>query len=228
MKSAHERISIRPTERGLVGFSWQNDLFFYRVCPFGATFSAHWWSRLGGMLLRMCHQLTYLSHSGQLYVDDFIFSQSAKILPVTACLLFLFFQALSVPLSWKKCELSHSINWIGWRFNFTSGIITIPQEKMTKFRKLISQMIDHRRVPLKILQRFAGLYLWITQIYPNMRIWLHYFYMEMHSVPATQFSLDPGGWQDFLQCLKDDLTFARRPANTSIPVGSKLRLNIRK
>ena len=222
IKSAHKRISIRPTERGLVGFSWQGDLFFYRVCPFGATFSAHWWSRLGGMLLRICHQLIYISHSGQLYVDDFIFSQSSKVLPVTACLLFLFFQALNVPLSWKKCELSHSINWIGWRFNFTSGIVTIPPEKMTKLRKLISQMVDHRRIPLKILQRFVGLAMWITQLYPNMRIWLHYFYKDMHSVPATQFSLDPGDWQDFLSCLNNDLTFARRPDNTAIPVGSKL------
>ena len=222
VKSAHKRISIRPSERGLVGFSWKGDLFFYRVCPFGATFSARWWSRLGGLLLRLCHQLIYISHSGQLYVDDFIFSQSAKILPVTACLLFLFFQSLNVPLSWKKCELSHSINWIGWRVNFTSGIITIPSDKMTKLRKLISQMIDHRRIPLKVLQRFVGLAMWITQIYPHMRIWLHYFYMDMHSVPATQFSLDPGDWQDFLSCLNDDLTFKSRPNNTAIPVGGKL------
>ena len=46
IKSAHKHIAIRPSERGLVGFSWQNRLHFYRVCPFGATFSAHWWSRL--------------------------------------------------------------------------------------------------------------------------------------------------------------------------------------
>ena len=44
----------------------------------------------------------------------------------------------------------------------------------------------------------------------------------MHSVPATQFSLDPGDWQDFLSCLNDDLTFTSRPNNTAIPVGGKL------
>jgi len=93
---------------------------------------------------------------------------------------------------------------------------------MTKLRKLISQMMEHRRIPLKVLQRFVGLAMWITQIYPHMRIWLHYFYMDMHSVPATQFSLDPGDWQDFLSCLKDDLTFASRSNNTAIPVGGKL------
>ena len=57
---------------------------------------------VASVLLRLCHQLIYISHSGQLYVDDFIFSQSAKILPVTARLLFLFFQSLNVPLSWKN------------------------------------------------------------------------------------------------------------------------------
>ena len=222
IKSAHKRIAIRPSERGLVGFSWQNELYFYRVCPFGATFSAHWWSRLGGVILRLCHQLIYISHSGQLYVDDFIFSQSATVLPATACLLFLFFQAMNIPISWRKCELSHSINWIGWRFNFTSGIITIPVEKISKLRKLILSLKNHKRVPLKILQKFVGLAMWITQLFPNMRIWLHYFYIDMHSVPATQFSVDPGNWHDFLQCLSENLTFERQPSNTAIPIGGKL------
>ena len=174
MKSAHKRISIRPSEH-----SWllleRGSLFLPGLPVRGYVFCSLVVSSWRTILLRLCHQLIYISHSGQLYVDDFIFSQSAKILPVTACLLFLFFQSLNVPLSWKKCELSHSINWIGWRFNFTFGIITIPSDKMTKLRKLISQMTDHKRIPLKVLQRFVGLAMWITQIYPHMRIWLHDF-----------------------------------------------------
>ena len=32
IKAAHKRVAIRQSERGLVGFSWQNRLHFYRVC----------------------------------------------------------------------------------------------------------------------------------------------------------------------------------------------------
>ena len=48
IKSAHKRIVVKESEQGLLGFTLQNQLYFYRVCPFGATFSAFWWQRLGG------------------------------------------------------------------------------------------------------------------------------------------------------------------------------------
>ncbi len=140
IKSAHKRVAIRPSERGLVGFSWQNRLHFYRVCPFGATFSPHWWSRLGGFLLRLCHRMIYISHIGLLYVHAFIFSQSDKVLPISACLILLLFQAIKLPISWRKCEPSHSVIWIGWKFNFLSGLVSIPQEKQKKLLVLIDQL----------------------------------------------------------------------------------------
>ena len=102
----------------------------YKVCPFGVSFSAHWWGSLGGFILRIMHRLAYLEHSGMLYVDDFIFTQDYKVLPITAAFWILFLQAICLPISWRKCELSHNINWIGWRFCFVSGIIMIHPERI--------------------------------------------------------------------------------------------------
>ena len=48
VKAAHKRIVLHPDEQGLVGFTLNDRLYFYRVTPFGAVFSAHWWARLGG------------------------------------------------------------------------------------------------------------------------------------------------------------------------------------
>lgn len=73
VKAAHKRIVLHPDERGLVGFSMGGQIFFYNVTPFRATFSASWWSRLGGWLLRALHLLLWFSHAGFLYVDDFLF-----------------------------------------------------------------------------------------------------------------------------------------------------------
>ena len=74
VKAAHKRVVLHPEECGLVGFSLEGKLFFYRVSPFGAFFLAFWWARLGGLLLRIFHHLLWLSHAGFLYVDDFYFS----------------------------------------------------------------------------------------------------------------------------------------------------------
>ena len=52
IKSAHKRVVLKESEQGLLGFSLNDSLYFYRVCPFGGTFSAYWWQRLGGWILR--------------------------------------------------------------------------------------------------------------------------------------------------------------------------------
>ena len=72
LKAAHKRVVIRESERGLLGFSHAGRLYFYRVAPFGAIFSAHWWGRLGGFLFRLWHLLIYIKHALWLYVDDFL------------------------------------------------------------------------------------------------------------------------------------------------------------
>ena len=47
IKSAHKRVVLKESEQGLLGFSLNDSLYFYRVCPFGATFSVYWWQRRG-------------------------------------------------------------------------------------------------------------------------------------------------------------------------------------
>ena len=106
--------------------------------------------------------------------------------------------------------------WIGWKFNFLSGLVSIPHEKQQKLLALIDQLRSHQRVPLKSLQRFLGLAMWITQLFGQMRIWLHYLYMDFRSVPATQF------WHELVDCLSPDLHFTKRPPFTAIPVGGHL------
>ena len=40
VKSAHKLVVLRKSEQGLVGFSLDGSIYFYKVCPFGASFSA--------------------------------------------------------------------------------------------------------------------------------------------------------------------------------------------
>ena len=110
IKSAHKRIVLKQSEQGLVGFTMDGRIFFYRVCPFGASFSAAWWSRLGAFLLRIFHRLIWLSHVAMLYVDDFFIFQDAQVLPCTASLLCIFCLLTQVPISWKNVSSVPSSN----------------------------------------------------------------------------------------------------------------------
>ena len=130
VKAAHKRIVLHNEEQGLVGFSLDGKLYFYRVTPFGAVFSAFWWARLGGLLLRIFHHLIWWSHAGFLDVDDFLFFTEADMMPVSATLVCIFRQNLGIPISWRKTALSSCIDYIGWQFNFAAGTVTIPTAKI--------------------------------------------------------------------------------------------------
>ena len=81
VKGAHKTSRVREQDIGLLGIRQQERLLFYRVCPFGATFSSHWFARLGGFFTRCLHLLIWLSHVLLLYVDDLLLFQNSKILP---------------------------------------------------------------------------------------------------------------------------------------------------
>ena len=92
----------------------------------------------------------------------------------------------------------------------------IHPDKCQKLLDLIVQLQRHRTVPVKTLQKFLGLMLWVTQLFPYLRIWLHYLFRDLRSIPATQYSLDPSQLLEFRNSLTEDLIFSVRPPGTAI------------
>ena len=172
-------------------------LYFYRVAPFGATFSASWWSRLGGWMLRFFHFLLWWAHVALLYVDDYLFHQSIFGMPISAAMICLICQIVNIPVSWQKCELAFSIQWIGWKIHFRSGFIEIPLTKIDKFLGYLHSMGRSSRTSKRNLEKLIGLALWLTQLWPYMRIWIRHWYHDLYSIPATHYSIDNGDWRQF-------------------------------
>ena len=141
IKAAHKRIVVREEEHGLLGFTLQGKLYFYKVAPFGATFSAAWWSRLGGWMLRLFHFLVWWSHVALLYVDDFLFFQSLFSMPLSATMICILSQLTNIPVSWQKCELAFSIQWIGWKYTCVQ-VISKSQRPRSKNSKIICDRWD--------------------------------------------------------------------------------------
>ena len=55
-----------------------------------------------------------------------------------------------------------------------------------------------------------------------MRTWLHFLYRDLHSIPASQYSVDPGAWDEVCEAISDDLKFLRVPRFTAIPLHGHL------
>ena len=64
--------------------------------------------------------------------------------------------------------------------------------------------------------------MWITQLFPFMRIWVRHLYNDLYSIPCSNYSIDPGNWPQLPNCLNDQLQFKRQPASSAIPIGSTL------
>ena len=222
VKSAHKQMSVNPRYRGHLCFQFRGRIFYYKVCPFGAVVSAHFWSRLGGTFQRLFHRMCYPPHASFLYVDDMLMFQETKILGLSASVIAILCLVLRLPISWKKCEIGSTIVWIGWEFHISAGFIILPSLKRDKLLSLIDKLLSSSHCSKKTLEKFLGLALWCTQLWPAMRTWLHYLYRDLHAIPASQFSVDPGSWESVCACISDSLIFTRKPPHSAIPINGQL------
>ena len=72
-KAAHKCCKVKPSDQGTLLFRVGGKLYYYTVCHFGARFSAYWWQRTGGLILRCIHALLCNHpHRAWLYVDDLL------------------------------------------------------------------------------------------------------------------------------------------------------------
>ncbi|CAE7294548.1 unnamed protein product, partial [Symbiodinium necroappetens] len=222
VKGAHKTSRVREQDRGLLGLRQQDRLFFYKVCPFGATFSSHWFARLGGFFTRCLHLLIWLPHVLLLYVDDLLLYQNAKVLPLSACLTLAFCSCFHIRLSWKKLQTGPVITWIGWQLNLGTACYTLPDDKRNKLQSQVRECLSHRLVSRKQLDKLLGLLQWILHGFPALRPWLCTLYDDMHRPLGTNISIPPTTWPGIATHLNDKMVFISCPAGTSIRPGSTL------
>ena len=222
IKAAHKTIRVRRSEQGLLGVHMAEKHFFYNVCPFGATFSAYWFARLGGFILRTLRILVYISHFMALYVDDLLGMQDAQVVEMTLSVILAFCSAFGVPLSWHKLQLGFCISWIGWSINFRMGAVFIPQDKLDKLFHSTLQVIRGAHCDRADLHKVCGLMQWLLRAFPAARPWLRSLYWDLNSAPATNFGVKQGAWRSFLDCINDDLSFHSVPSGMAVSLGSQI------
>ena len=144
------------------------------------------------------------------------------LLPHFGSMICLFLQMMGVPLSWKKLQISFQVDWIGWCFCFSSGVVSLKEDKRLRLLGMVQSLLRAPRTTRKDLERFIGLAMWACNLFPVMRSMLHTFYHDLYSPSATNYSIDPATWPAISRYLDASLHFVSQPPNTAIPVGGRL------
>ena len=95
-------------------------------------------------------------------------------------------------------------------------------QKRFKLLKLIQALESQTHIHKRDIERFLGLAMWVTQLFPGMRPLLQYFYADLFSAPASLYSIDPGTWPNLANHLDNNLRFTSTPPGTGIPIGGLL------
>lgn len=195
VKAAHKRIKVRRSDRGLLSFRALNRLFCYKVLHFGGSCSAYYWARTSSLILRLCHRLLYLYHSGFVFVDDFLFNFCTPIAALQACTILLLFDFLNIPISWNKLQLAHRVTWIGWNLDTTTCLASIPEDKLLKLRNMLAKLTTPGKFLRQDIEKLAGNLLWLSDIVTSIRWILGRVYailsrsgIQLVRLPKTQIS----------------------------------------
>ena len=112
------------------------------------------------------------------------------------------------------------MDWVA--LSFLGRICGTTRKQMAKIQQYLRQLSRSSRTTRKDLEKFIGIMMWVTQLFPYMRIWLHYFYKDLYAIPATHFSIDRDNWDSIIPCITPEMTFRARPPGTAIPIQGKL------
>ena len=190
---------------------------------FGAKFSAYWWQRVGGQLLRIAHALLQQhGHKAWLYVDDLLAMLAQATWQQQAVLLTFFISAINAPISWKKAQLGHRITWCGWTFHLDIEALRLVEGKLAKLRDQLEKLAKSKKILRKHLETSLGLLMWATSTCPHLRPYLAPLYKDLHSGRGTFHQVFARDWQRFVDSLTSDAVVGHQPAGLWITAGSQL------
>ena len=174
--AAHKRVKLQEADGGLQFFQVGGRLYRYRVCHFGARWSAYWWARVGALLHRLAHQVVYVEHFGFLYVDDWLFLVNRDVAPWCARVLLCLLQVVGCPLSWKKVRVGPVVDYLGFVVDCGTRSIRVPGAKLERVLAFLAIVLAGGKAKRKVLEKGVGLLIWVTFVAKALRPWLSAFY----------------------------------------------------
>ena len=188
----------------------------YVVCHFGAGFSACWWQRVGGQILRVTHALLSMrGHKAWLYVDDLFAMLAQATWEQQGIIVTFFLAALHAPISWRKAQLGTQVTWCGWTFHLDIECVQLVAGKLEKLRTQLSKLAQSRKIPRKLLESSLDLLMWATST-------CQLLCKDLRSRQGTLHSIQAREWHRFLQCLSNEAVVTSEPSGLWLTPGARL------
>jgi hypothetical protein len=188
VKSAHKRIKIKEADGGLGFVEVGSKLFRYRVCSFGAKFSAYWWARTAAALTRILHSFVYFRHYAFIYVDDLVLIGPRDRIYEAVALALAILCVLGTPISWAKLKIGSVVPYLGFLIDVKQARIGIDTGKVEKVQCFLDGVERKGRLSASVLQKGIGLLIWASWIVPSLRPWMAPFYQDLNK-PGAKFLL---------------------------------------
>ena len=166
VKSAFRLLRLSPSEFDLTGFKFQDQYYFDKCLPMGASISCslfesfstalHWYTQEQSPSKHILH-----------YLDDFLFGGKANTSQCSKTLSTFKYCCADwgVPLAEEKTvEPTEKLIFLGIEFDTTNMVMRLPNEKLLDLRKKIKQVINSKKVTLRDLQSLIGSLIFACQV----------------------------------------------------------------
>ncbi|CAE7267411.1 unnamed protein product [Symbiodinium sp. CCMP2456] len=179
VKGAHKLVLVREQERGFSCFVLDGKWF------------------------------VWIPHALMLYVDDAFMLLPKSVGPLVASTAIMLVSALGVPLSWAKLGIGSDLIWIGWRFDFETGIVLLPPDKVESLLEALDEMRRKgQRLPRKRVEKVIGKLTRFTSGALWLRPWLNEFYCLLRKPRAVTRLLLVSQFENLMAVLSSDLAVA--------------------
>ena len=166
VEDGFRNIPIHPSDHHFLGFIWENQYYFDKCLPMGASSSCQLFEKLSTALQRI--MLNKYKASGMSHlIDDFFFIEPASS---EKCLSDVnnfqnLCQRLGVPLKDSKTVLPTTCLTIyGLGVDSIKMEVRLPEDKLYKLRQLPIQAVHRKKIQLKELQSLIGLLNFACQV----------------------------------------------------------------
>ena len=158
IQSAFRIIPITPQEYHLLGFKWENNCYFDRCLPMGASSSCAIFEKFSSSIEWIVKN--YISNTAVIHVlDDFLFISSSYEDCQSSLRIFLrLCEDIGIPISLEKTLGPFNIlPFLGIQLDTISMCASLPQDKIDKFMTMIMKCLNSSSITLKELQSLNGM-----------------------------------------------------------------------
>lgn len=166
IKDGFRNIPIHPSDYHLLGFVWNNEFYYDKCLPMGASSSCQIFEQLSSALqwiMLVKYKAGGMSH----LIDDFFFIGPAE---TSDCLRDLtqfneLCKRIGIPIKTEKTVYPTTVITI-YGIEIDSNLMQsrLPDEKLTKLRTQLATCAHKRKIKLKDLQSFIGLLNFACQV----------------------------------------------------------------